>query len=314
MAVQLILDEAMADGLDIIGERWTLLILKQAFYGCRRFEDFRKATGASRATLTRRLKALVDSQILYKSRYGKSNTRFEYRFTEIGLSLLDASLLAARWESDWQINTDIKLSQQLYHRVCAQHMQPLACCRHCHQEIRHADIEWQDASENLPAQFALIRNSNSGHRKRRNDLDAGLDTKALPSTLDLANLIGDRWSILILISAFFGANKYDVFEKYLGIPPSVLSARLKLLVKADIFSRQAYQKNPTRYSYNLSEKGVDLFSFIMILRQWVKIHFGGDSGDDMLIHKNCGAALLIDVVCSECNQKPWPQDLIFSPE
>ena len=75
---QLIINNQMAAGLDVIGDRWVLLILRDIFLGRSRFEELRLHTGASRTTLTRRLGALLEADVLYKRCYSTTGNRFEY--------------------------------------------------------------------------------------------------------------------------------------------------------------------------------------------------------------------------------------------
>lgn len=301
MQQPLILNQIIADGLDVIGDKWTILMLRSAFYGVTQFNDFQAATGASRSTLARRLKALISNDILYKHPYGKAQNRFEYKFTERGLGLLGPSLLAAKWESDWQTHNFKSIHNRLFHRQCASTMQPLVVCRACQQELHFKDIIWPQFASQLESQLNEIRSYNTQHRKRTsNKEEVSLDNA------NLAVLIGDRWTLLVLIAAFLGTQRYDDFLTRLSSPPGVLSERLKLLVKNSIFKREAYQHNPPRYDYQLTEKGLTLFPFVMTLRQWV-----ASNTPSPLIHRNCQQALHMEVVCNQCNQKPWPTDLEY---
>ena len=71
----LVVNSSIAQGLDVIGDRGSLLILRDAFLGRQRFEEFRRHTGASRATLSRRLNALVAEGVLQKHAYGEGSSR-----------------------------------------------------------------------------------------------------------------------------------------------------------------------------------------------------------------------------------------------
>jgi len=304
---RLILNESIANGLDIIGDRWTLLILREAFYGRSRFEEFQQHTGASRSTLTQRLNALIEHHILYKRPYHQSSKRLEYKFTEQGLSLLGPSLLAEQWENDWRIKKKTDVERTLFHQTCGAHMKPVAVCRNCMDEIHHQNIAWRELDQKLDSQLQEIRACNNKRRKRRTKHDHTQDV----NNANLASLIGDRWSILILIAAFLGTRKYDDFSKQLNIPPSILSERLKYLSAAEIIVRQEYQNNPPRHHYTLTAKGRSLFPFIMSLRQWAAERVDNGAYNADLIHTGCGQSLIIDVVCDGCKQKPWPNDLRF---
>ncbi|RBP50719.1 winged helix-turn-helix transcriptional regulator [Arenicella xantha] len=308
MTNQLILNEPIAAGLDVIGDRWTLLILREAFYGATRFEQFCHRVSISRATLTRRLNALIEKEILYRAPTKASSKRFEYKFTQRGLSLMSSSLLALQWEADWRQNNDRQhnVAQRLYHRVCGERLAPKPVCRACDTLVAFNDVSWLDMSEQLDNQLDTIRASNAKHRKRV--VKSGKDE---PDTdPGLASMVGDRWTILILIACFFGARKFDAFINQLNIPSSVLAERLKLLAEAKVLRRDPYQNNPVRYEYHLTDKGKSLFPFIMSLRQWVVENMlEASQVNNRLVHNPCGNPLTLDVVCAGCGQKPWPQDI-----
>jgi DNA-binding HxlR family transcriptional regulator len=306
MPVRLILNQAIADGLDVIGDRWTILILRSAFYGVNRFDGLQVATGASRSTLTRRLNALIEHGIFYKHPYGKTANRFEYRFAEKGLGLLGPSLLAAKWESDWKTADYVDMSGRLFHHRCKAYMQPKVVCRACQQNLLFEEVVWPQLGQHLDLQLDEIRSYNTQHRKRVANM-----AEAEFGNSNLASLIGDRWTLLVLIASFFGIQRYDAFLTRLSTPPSVLSERLKQLVSNNIFDKVEYQKNPPRHNYKLTSKGTALFPFVMTLRQWVAGNLNGQNLSGPLIHSNCGMPLTIDIVCGQCDQKPWPADVEF---
>lgn len=90
-------DCSFARALELLGERWTLLVVRDAFYGVRRYSDFLSHLGAPRAVLAERLQRLVDSGVLDKRRYQASPPRDEYVLTDAGRELWPAILLLARW-------------------------------------------------------------------------------------------------------------------------------------------------------------------------------------------------------------------------
>jgi len=306
MHEQLILNQAIADGLDVIGDRWTILILRSAFYGVNRFDAFQLAIGASRSTLTRRLNALIEHEIFYKHPYSNAANRFEYKFTEKGLGLLGPSLLAAKWESDWHTVDYVDITGRLFHHHCNSHMEPKVVCRACKKNLEFEDVQWPQFAEHFDSQLEEIRTYNTQHRKR-----VALKTGSDAGNSNLASLIGDRWTLLVLIASFFGIQRYDAFLSRLSTPPSVLAERLKQLVANNIFDKIEYQQKPLRYNYVLTKKGIALFPFVMTLRQWVASNIGDVSLSSPLQHASCGKPLIIDVVCDQCDHKPWPADLEF---
>ena len=201
----LIIDVSMAAGLDVIGDRWALLILRDAFLGRTRFEQFRVHTGASRTTLTRRLESLLAADVLCKRSYGK---RFEYKLTEKGLGLFAASLLSWSWESRWtDVSSDV-LPVSLFHTKCGHNLNPNAVCAHCQQPLKVGDVRWPELSKEIDKQFGAIQSFN----KRRVRTSAVSDSQDL-SLAYVSDLIGDRWTLLILIAAFLSENRYDGFQK-----------------------------------------------------------------------------------------------------
>ena len=89
----------LARALALIGDRWTLLILREAFYGVRRFEEMRADIGAPRTVLSERLASLVESGLMEREPYQErgQRTRFEYRLTAKGADLLPALIALMQW-------------------------------------------------------------------------------------------------------------------------------------------------------------------------------------------------------------------------
>ena len=81
-------------------------------------------------------------------------------------------------------------------------------------------------------------------------------------------VVGDRWTWLIVRDAFLGLTRFGEFRESLGIAPNVLDERLSRLVDEGVFERVLYSQRPARYEYRLTEKGSDLFVALNALRQW----------------------------------------------
>ena len=86
-------------------------------------------------------------------------------------------------------------------------------------------------------------------------------------------VVGDRWSILILREAYYGVKRFDEFEHYVGIAPNILSNRLKRFIDADVMRRVPLPEHAGRFEYVLTEKGRDFFPAYLALKKW---------GDDWL--------------------------------
>jgi DNA-binding HxlR family transcriptional regulator len=116
-------------------------------------------------------------------------------------------------------------------------------------------------------------------------------------------VVGERWSLLIVRDVMNGHRRFDALQKALGVARNVLSARLQRLVEEDILERRAYQENPARYEYFLTEKGLDLWPALIALLHWGDRYSPSPDGPPMLIvHKQCGGAVSDRGLCESCGQ------------
>jgi DNA-binding HxlR family transcriptional regulator len=91
----------IARATDVIGDWWTPLVLREAFAGRRRFEEFQRALGTPRAVLARRLERLIEEGMLTKHPYAERPARYEYRLTDKGRAFWNVLAAMWRWGSDW---------------------------------------------------------------------------------------------------------------------------------------------------------------------------------------------------------------------
>jgi len=101
------------------------------------------------------------------------------------------------------------------------------------------------------------------------------------------DLIGDRWTLLILRSAMFGLRRFDDFQTELGIPRTVLSGRLKALIDGGVMAKQSYKAEGKRArpEYILTEMGEALQPALMALMQWGDSQFADGDGPMSFSHK-----------------------------
>jgi DNA-binding HxlR family transcriptional regulator len=118
---------SVARTLSVIGERWTLLVLREAFLRTRRFDDFQRLTGAPRPILADRLRTLVDQGILERRPYGTHPDRHEYRLTDKGLDLYPVIVSLMDWGDRWMPD-DLGPPVVLEHRSCGHEICPLLAC------------------------------------------------------------------------------------------------------------------------------------------------------------------------------------------
>jgi DNA-binding HxlR family transcriptional regulator len=119
----------------------------------------------------------------------------------------------------------------------------------------------------------------------------------------LLDIMGERWSFLILRDAFYGVRRFDGFQQHLGISKKVLSQRLRKLVTAEILRRVQYQEHPARYEYRLTGRGRDLFPVVLTMMRWGN-RWLAEPGQEWLelAHKSCGEKIEPKVVCNHCHE------------
>lgn len=127
-------------------------------------------------------------------------------------------------------------------------------------------------------------------------------------------ILGDRWTLMILRDAFLKVRRFEDFQKSLGIARRVLTERLQKLVDAGVLKRVAYQENPERFEYRLTEMGLDLHPVILSMVHWGDKYFAGENGAPVLhTHKSCGHDFHSVLTCSECGEAIGARDVVARP-
>ena len=117
-------------------------------------------------------------------------------------------------------------------------------------------------------------------------------------------VIGERWSLLIVRDVMNGNRRFSGIQASLGVARNVLSARLQRLIDEDILERRAYQESPPRHEYFLTEKGLDLWPALIALMGWGDRHSGQPRGParSCVIHKDCGGRVSDRGICEACGE------------
>lgn len=132
---------------------------------------------------------------------------------------------------------------------------------------------------------------------------------AIQRALEIFN---DGWSFAILQELFFGVRRFDDFQRNLSISRSVLTRRLRLLEKQKIISRELYTSRPKRYEYRLTESGLDMYPFFVLLRQWgEKWLLDATDPNYQLYHHSCKHLLHITLHCQECGDEVSARDVKY---
>ena len=131
---------SIARTLDVIGEPWSPLILRDVYVGIDRFEQIQADLGISRKVLTERLKWLVESGVLERRQYETRPPRYEYVLTTKGWELCDLLMVMVRWGDRWA--DDGAGPPVLYrHRACGEISHVELTCSHCGTSMHAGDVE-----------------------------------------------------------------------------------------------------------------------------------------------------------------------------
>lgn len=115
------------------------------------------------------------------------------------------------------------------------------------------------------------------------------------------NIIGDKWSLLILYQLFIGHETYKEIQDDLdGIPTNLLSERLKSMENEKLIERKIYQIHPPRYKYSLTEKGYDLEDVFNSIILWGQKHL--NKCYKKLVHNECNHSVIHKYYCSNCDK------------
>jgi DNA-binding HxlR family transcriptional regulator len=125
-------------------------------------------------------------------------------------------------------------------------------------------------------------------------------------------VVGERWSLLIVRDLMLGYHRFDELQERLGIARNVLTARLERLVEEAVIERRLYQERPARYEYRLTEKGRDLWPVIVGLLSWGDRYLV-QSPPVVLEHRGCGGAVSDRRICERCGAELALRDTAVRP-
>jgi DNA-binding HxlR family transcriptional regulator len=134
--------DSVERAISVVGDGWTFLVLREAFFGVRRFDEFQKNLKAAPNILTSRLKKLVSCGLLDRVQYLERPPRYEYRLTEKGRDLYPATVLLMRWGDKW-LDGGNGAPLELVHRTCGNKTDPVLKCNRCNKPVALSEIDWR---------------------------------------------------------------------------------------------------------------------------------------------------------------------------
>lgn len=274
--------------LDVLSDKWSFLVVREAFFGAKRFNELGESLQCSRATLSRTLQELVAADILRTEAITESGGWKRYALTQPGLDLYQVFVSLLTFGDRWLWTGTPPVA--LFHYPCRCWMQAISV--------------WTKSGEPVDPHYVTVTPHDNYwvpdvkrlQPNRRSHAAARLSTR--PDSVERAlGIIGDRWTFLLLREFFHGNHRFDEFGRNTGMAPNILSNRLKTLIQHGLVTKTEH----ARSYYRLSESGLDLYPALIHMKQWgdkwrqtstpvplTLIPAGADEGDT------------ITLICSRC--------------
>ncbi len=130
---------SIARTVDLLGDWWTPLVLREAFYGVRRFDDFQRTLAIGRNILTQRLRRLVDEGLLERVQYQDRPARYEYVLTDKGRDFFPVLLAMVRWGDRW-LADEAGPPIVLRHTTCGRETSARVVCSECGEPLELGQV------------------------------------------------------------------------------------------------------------------------------------------------------------------------------
>ncbi|MBM3383516.1 MAG: helix-turn-helix transcriptional regulator [Betaproteobacteria bacterium] len=294
-----IASSALSHGLLAVGDRWTSLLLRGAFTGVRRFEDWQSRLGIPRPTLSDRLRKLVALGLLRQRPHQERPRRNAYHLTRRGLGLYGHVLMIWAWERRWGSRRD-HLPTRLVHRACGQAFEPVLSCQACGSKTGLADLRL-----GLEVNATLLAAAQAAPRSGRMPADPG-------GELVLGQRL-DRWTLLIVSALILGCHHFDQLRAVLGIASSVLSRRLASMADSGLLQSHIDLRDGRRTVYRLTPASRDLFAYMACFSTWASRELLRQPSSIRPVHKDCGRPFAAVATCSACGEPLQPWDVSYDP-
>jgi DNA-binding HxlR family transcriptional regulator len=272
------------------------MVLSEAIVGgISRFDGFQRRLGIARSTLSGRLSHLCANGLMERHQQ-------EYRLTEMGDDFLACIMTAMAWGERWCDDAG-GVPVRASHRGCGVRIHGELRCGGCRALVHARDVSFNRRPRPM-AELPL-------RRQRTPDLE--LLQRVYPSSVAATlQVMGDRWSALLIRESFYGSTRFDEFQQRLSIATNILTQRLRRLVDHGILTRTAYRQRPARHEYRLTEKGLDLYPVPLSMLAWGDRWVFAGRPPVRLTHEKCRRPLKPVLSCSTCGEPISRVDIAFS--
>ncbi|MFN0262337.1 winged helix-turn-helix transcriptional regulator [Tepidamorphus sp. 3E244] len=286
---------AMGDTITLLSQPWAFLIVREIFFGARRFSDFVRTLEIPRATLSTSLTKLVEDGLIETESHAEGSSWKTYALSESGRELFPIYLGFMRFGDDW----------------LAQGVPPLALFHHDCRSWFSPRIVWAETGERVDPRHMAVRleanywraKSRQEPRRRRIVKAQGHMGVRACSMERLLSIVGDRWTFLILREMFHGNHTFQDFLENLQIASNILAQRLQFLTEAGMVARPA----GGGAGYAVTAMGLEIYGPMILMKTWGDRWLMPGARPTMhFLDKADGTPRTPEVVCSACGQPPLP--------
>ncbi|WP_229068711.1 helix-turn-helix domain-containing protein [Actinoplanes sp. DH11] len=129
---------------------------------------------------------------------------------------------------------------------------------------------------------------------------------------DALEIVGDRWSLLVVRELFYAQRRFTEIARNTGAPRDILTTRLRKLVEHGVIARVQYSERPARYEYRLTDAGRALSPVLLTLKRWGHEHARGGT-DPVRFDHTCGHEFVAEVHCTACGDTLLNDQLTLEP-
>jgi len=274
--------------LRVLADPWTMLILKEAFNGTRRFSAFQRALNIPKQTLSLRLTHLCREQMMYRRFSGTGTGPLDYAPTAKAMDLQDAMYAVWLWHQANPGSADI-LPFDIVHAGCGHVLGAQWCCTACAQPVTSATVEIQrtqpEQTETEPRPRLARRNDGS--------VTAGSDKEGLVA----ASVVGDLPCNEILYLLFQGPRHMLAIAQDLALGPGIVRDRLDKLMALGLIREDAQGR---RLIYSIEPRAEGFYPLLLAIADWGDRWCNAGAPPPELRLHACGAPLRGRYRCDHC--------------
>lgn len=241
----------------VFGDAWSQLILREAFFGVRRFSDWSDSLGIPRSVLSQRLTQLCDVGIM-AAVIPAGRKRAEYVLTPMGLDLFGAALIQGQWEQKFAPSPmQERYSLAFFNTMTGDIIDPVVLDREEGKPIAINDVGYILSPD--------LKEQAKPPLRRMATVRVQLERPMIERSV---SIIGDYWTWSIVACAFLRIRRFDAMLEATGMAPNLLSDRLARLVEFGLLKKAQYQSSPARYEYRLTDVGLALHPLVLSIHGW----------------------------------------------